>query len=60
VAIFKVGLSMLAKLIRPVNILEIGTPQATQHCACAKKMQDNGQLHTIDIKGVGRLSMQTF
>ncbi len=38
-------LSMLSKLIRPVNILEIGT----YLCLC-EGMQENGQLHTIDIK----------
>jgi predicted O-methyltransferase YrrM len=42
-------LSMLAKLIRPMNILEIGTYTAILHCAF-EGMQENGILHTIDIK----------
>ena len=43
-------LSMLSKLIRPLNILEIGTYTGySALCLCAG-MQENGQLHTIDIK----------
>jgi caffeoyl-CoA O-methyltransferase len=43
-------LSMLAKLIRPVNILEIGTYTGYSALCLCEGMQDNGQLHTIDIK----------
>jgi predicted O-methyltransferase YrrM len=43
-------LSMLSKLIRPVNILEIGTYVGYSAICLTEGMQANGQLHTIDIK----------
>ena len=43
-------LSMLAKLIRPVNILEIGTYTGYSALCLCEGMQEKGQLHTIDIK----------
>lgn len=43
-------LSMLAKLIRPFNILEIGTYTGYSALCLCEGMQDNGVLHTIDIK----------
>ncbi len=43
-------LSMLSKLIRPVNILEIGTFTGYAALCLCEGMQQNGQLHTIDIK----------
>ena len=43
-------LSMLSKLIRPVNILEIGTYTGYAALCLAEGMQENGILHTIDIK----------
>ena len=43
-------LSMLAKLIRPQNILEIGTYTGYSGLCLAEGMQDSGFLHTIDIK----------
>ena len=43
-------LSMLSKLIRPVNILEIGTYTGYSALCLAEGMQDSGTLHTIDIK----------
>ena len=43
-------LSMLAKLIRPVNILEIGTYTGYSALCLCEGIQENGQLHTIDIK----------
>ena len=43
-------LSMLAKLIRPANILEIGTYTGYSALCLCEGMQENGQLHTIDIK----------
>ena len=43
-------LSMLAKLIRPVSILEIGTYTGYSALCLCEGMQDGGQLHTIDIK----------
>lgn len=43
-------LSMLSKLIRPVNILEIGTFTGYAALCLCEGMTDNGQLHTIDIK----------
>ena len=43
-------LSMLSKLIRPQNILEIGTYTGYSALCLAEGMQENGVLHTIDIK----------
>ena len=43
-------LSMLSKLTRPVNILEIGTYTGYAALCLCEGMQENGQLHTIDIK----------
>ena len=43
-------LSMLSKLIRPLNILEIGTYTGYSGLCLCEGMQENGQLHTIDIK----------
>ena len=43
-------LSMLSKLIRPVNILEIGTYTGYSALCLCEGMQEGGQLHTIDIK----------
>jgi predicted O-methyltransferase YrrM len=43
-------LSMLAKLIRPMNILEIGTYTGYSALCLCEGMQENGILHTIDIK----------
>lgn len=42
-------LSMLSKLIRPKNILEIGTYTGYSALCLAEGLQPNGQLHTIDI-----------
>ena len=43
-------LSMLSKLIRPLNILEIGTYTGYSALCLCEGIQDNGILHTIDIK----------
>ena len=43
-------LSMLSKLIRPVNILEIGTYTGYSVLCLCEGMQDTGALHTIDNK----------
>ena len=43
-------LSMLSKLIHPTNILEIGTFTGYAALCLCEGMQENGQLHTIDIK----------
>jgi predicted O-methyltransferase YrrM len=43
-------LSMLSKLIRPLNILEIGTYTGYSALCLCEGIQPNGQLHTIDIK----------
>jgi caffeoyl-CoA O-methyltransferase len=43
-------LSMLSKLIRPVNILEIGTYTGYAALCLCEGMSENGALHTIDIK----------
>lgn len=42
-------LSMLSKLIRPQNVLEIGTYTGYSALCLAEGMQENGELHTIDI-----------
>ncbi len=42
-------LSMLSKLIQPKNILEIGTYTGYSALCLAEGIQDNGELHTIDI-----------
>lgn len=43
-------LSMLSKLIRPLNILEIGTYTGYSALCLCEGMQEKGVLHTIDIK----------
>jgi caffeoyl-CoA O-methyltransferase len=43
-------LGMLSKLIRPINILEIGTYTGYSALCLCEGMQENGVLHTIDIK----------
>jgi caffeoyl-CoA O-methyltransferase len=43
-------LSMLSKLTRPINILEIGTYTGYSALCLCEGMQDSGELHTIDIK----------
>ena len=43
-------LSMLSKLIRPLNILETGTYTGYSALCLCEGMQEKGQLHTIDIK----------
>lgn len=43
-------LSMLSKLIRPKNILEIGTYTGYATLCLCEGMQENGIVHTIDIK----------
>lgn len=42
-------LSMLSKLVRPKQILEIGTFTGYATVCLAEGLQDNGILHTIDI-----------
>ncbi len=42
-------LSILSKLIKPKNILEIGTYTGYSALCLAEGMQENGELHTIDI-----------
>ncbi|AFL79990.1 putative O-methyltransferase [Aequorivita sublithincola DSM 14238] len=42
-------LSMLSKLIQPKNILEIGTYTGYSALCLAEGMQENSELHTIDI-----------
>jgi predicted O-methyltransferase YrrM len=42
-------LSMLSKLIRPKNLLEIGTYTGYSALCLAEGMQLDGELHTIDI-----------
>ncbi len=43
-------LSMLSQLIRPLNILEIGTYTGYSALCLCEGMRENGVLHTIDIK----------
>lgn len=42
-------LSMLSKLIRPLNILEIGTYTGYATICLCEGLQENGRLHTIDV-----------
>ena len=42
-------LSMLSKIINPKNILEIGTYTGYSALCLAEGLQEDGQLHTIDI-----------
>ena len=41
-------LSMISKLVRPKNILEIGTYTGYSALCLAEGMQPDGMLHTID------------
>lgn len=43
-------LSMLSKLVNPINILEIGTYTGYATLCLCEGMQKTGQIHTIDIK----------
>lgn len=43
-------LSMISKLVRPKNILEIGTFTGYSALCLAEGLQQDGALHTIDIK----------
>lgn len=43
-------LSMLSKLVRPENILEIGTYTGYSALCLCEGIKSTGQLHTIDIK----------
>lgn len=43
-------LSLLSKLVRPVNILEIGTYTGYATLCLAEGISENGMIHTIDIK----------
>ena len=43
-------LSMLSKLIRPQSILEIGTYTGYATLCLCEGLQENGVVHTIDIK----------
>jgi predicted O-methyltransferase YrrM len=42
-------LSMISKLVKPKNILEIGTYTGYSALCLAEGMQSDGELHTIDI-----------
>jgi predicted O-methyltransferase YrrM len=42
-------LSMISKLVNPLNILEIGTYTGYSALCLAEGMQESGELHTIDI-----------
>ena len=42
-------LSMISKLVRPINILEIGTYTGYATLSLAEGMQENGTIDTIDI-----------
>ncbi len=42
-------LSLLSKIIRPINILEIGTYTGYSALCLAEGLRKDGQLHTIDI-----------
>jgi predicted O-methyltransferase YrrM len=52
---------MLSKLIRPLTILEIGTYTGYSALCLCEGMQENGVLHTIDIKKrTNQFSTKTF
>ena len=42
-------LSMISKMIKPVNILEIGTYTGYSALCLVEGLQENGELHTIEI-----------
>jgi len=42
-------LSLISKMIKPVNILEIGTYTGYSALCLAEGVQENGELHTIEI-----------
>ena len=42
-------LSMLSKIIRPTNILEIGTYTGYSAICLAEGLAENGRLHTVDV-----------
>ena len=42
-------LSMISKLVRPINILEIGTYTGYSALCLAEGLQNGGSLHTIDV-----------
>ena len=42
-------LSMISKMIKPVNILELGTYTGYSALCLAEGLQENGELHTIEI-----------
>jgi predicted O-methyltransferase YrrM len=42
-------LAMMSRMIRPMNILEIGTYTGYSAICLAQGLRDGGQLHTIDI-----------
>lgn len=42
-------LSMISKLVRPQNILEIGTYTGYSALCLAEGLRENGKLHTIDV-----------
>ena len=42
-------LSMISKLVNPINILEIGTYTGYSALCLAEGIQNNGELHTIDV-----------
>jgi predicted O-methyltransferase YrrM len=44
-------LAMISKMIKPVNILEIGTFTGYSALCLAEGLQPNGTLHTIEIDG---------
>ena len=53
-------LSMLAKIINPENILEIGTFTGYSALCMAEGMKKTGQLHTIDINAELTTMQRTF
>ena len=53
-------LSLLSKLINPLNILEIGTYTGYSALCLAEGLQKNGQLHTIDVNAELAQIQRTF
>jgi len=53
-------LSMLSHMIRPVNILEIGTYTGYSAISLAEGLSENGRLHTIDINDELKPMVKSF
>lgn len=53
-------LSMLSKMIQPLQILEVGTYTGYSGICLAQGLQENGKLHTIDINNELESMVRSF